>query len=303
MAFLDHRTHEFGGLALPALLLLGLGAVVALETNVVVLPRVTPAITEVAEPQLVTLQPALFGFRAEGQYLKDGVAVSSPEMTVVLSAPLEIMRYQVSAADYARCAATSACPINRPRHTGSGDVPAVGVSYNDAAAYARWLSDQTGETWRLPRLEEWDFAANGLAADHGTIAEADVLDPSKLWLSTFDQQNEEKRGTTPGLKPLGAFGTNTVGVSDMGGNVWEWTSACDSRVVLDTNDTVISRRDSCGVRVLEGRHRMPMSAFVQDARAGACSMGLPPDNFGFRLVRDTPWYRRLLRPLFQLRFW
>lgn len=303
MAFLDKSTHEARGLALPALLLLGLGILVVLEWNAIELPHMTSAAVGIAEPEIVTLQPAPFAFRAAGQYVKNGVAVNSPAMNVALSAPVNIMRYQVSAADYARCVATTACSVNRPRHTGNGNVPAVGVSYNDATAYARWLSDQTGEIWRLPTLEEWDFAADGLAAEHGTIAEADALDPSKLWLSTFDQQNEERRGTSPGLKPLGSFGTNGAGVADMGGNVWEWTSACDGRVVLDANDTTIRRRDSCGVRVLEGRHRMAMSAFVQDARGGACSMGLPPDNLGFRLVQDTPWYRQLLKPLLQLRFW
>lgn len=303
MASLVHTTRDMGGLALPALLLLGLGALIAVESNAIHFPRMISTEAAVAAPEIVRLQPTAFTFRAEGQYLRNGIAVSSPTRTVMLSTPVDIMRYQVSASDYARCVAASACRANRPRHTGSGNVPAVGASYNDATAYARWLSEQTGESWRLPTLEEWDFAANGMAAEHGTIAEADALDPSKLWLSTFDQQNEESRGTSPGLKPLGAFGTNSAGVSDMGGNVWEWTSACDGRVVLDTTDTAISRRESCGVRVLEGRHRMPMSAFVQDARAGACSMGLPPDNLGFRLVRDVPWYRQLLVPLLRLRFW
>ena len=66
---------------------------------------------------------------------------------------------------------------------------------------------------------------------------------------------------------------------------------------------VLSRRESCGVRLLEGRHRMAMSGFVQDARGGACSMGLPPDNLGFRLVRESPWYQRLLTPFRRLRLW
>jgi formylglycine-generating enzyme required for sulfatase activity len=89
----------------------------------------------------------------------------------------------------------------------------------------------------------------------------------------------------------------------MDGNVWEWTSACDSRVILNAAGGAVSQRDSCGVRILEGRHRMAMSAFVQDARGGACSMGLPPDNLGFRLVREVPLYKRLLAAIVQLRFW
>jgi formylglycine-generating enzyme required for sulfatase activity len=303
MTLLDLSKRDAGGLALPALLLLGLGAVVAVQIQAIDFHVGFLPSSGVVAPDVVTLAPAAFDFRAGGQYQQAGLAVSSPAQRITLNAPLDIMRYQVNAADYARCVAETACPAARPRHTGPGNIPVAGVSYNDATAYADWLSDQTGDTWRLPTLEEWDFAADGLAADHGTIAETDALDPSRLWLSAFDQQNDESRGTTPGLKPLGAFGTNRIGVSDMGGNVWEWTSACDSRVVLNAAGGTISQRDSCGVRILEGRHRMAMSAFVQDARGGACSMGLPPDNLGFRLVREVPWYKRLLASFAQLRFW
>jgi len=293
--------RDIGGLALPALVLLGLAAVVAAETQGIDLRTAFAAHSPASGPEVVTLAPKSFVFRDGGQFQRDGVAVSSPARQVILATTLDIMRYQVSAADYGRCVAAGACPVARPRHSGTGNVPAVGVSFNDATAYARWLSTETGDAWRLPTLQEWDFAADGLAADHGTIAEADALDPSRLWLSTFDQQNEESRGTSPGLKPLGSFGTNRLGLSDMGGNVWEWTSACDSRTLLTADGEVLSRRQSCGVRLLEGRHRMAMSGFVQDARGGACSMGLPPDNLGFRLVRESPWYQRLLTPFRQLR--
>ena len=52
---------------------------------------------------------------------------------------------------------------------------------------------------------------------------------------------------------------------------------------------VFSRVESCGVRYLEGRHRTAMSGFVRDARGGCCSVGAPPDNLGFRLVRERSW--------------
>jgi hypothetical protein len=51
------------------------------------------------------------------------------------------------------------------------------------------------------------------------------------------------------------------------------------------------------VRFLEGRHRTPMSTFIRDGRSGGCSVGAPPDNLGFRLVREPHWYERLLQLL------
>ena len=32
-----------------------------------------------------------------------------------------------------------------------------------------------------------------------------------------------------------------------------------------------------------------MSAFVRDALGGGCSVGVPPDNLGFRLVKEPNW--------------
>ena len=54
---------------------------------------------------------------------------------------------------------------------------------------------------------------------------------------------------------------------------------------------------SCGIYVVEGRHRAAMSSFVRDPRSGGCSVGAPPDNLGFRLVRRPDWIERLRQNL------
>lgn len=284
--------HQTGSLLLPAALLAVLSLVLAFETHALPLRFTARA---VAMPETAIIPAGNYDFRPGGDFIQRGVAVSAPLQAGRRQAALEIMRYQVSAADYLRCVVAGMCPPAHPRHTGIGTVPAVGVSFNDAHAYADWLSQETGVTWRLPTLAEWDFAADGLAAKHGVVATTDGSDPSDLWLQQFDAQSNEKLGTSPQLKPLGAFGTNGLGVADMGGNIWEWTSTCNSRTRLASDGTVLTRVESCGVKLLEGRHRMPMSGFVQDAKGGACSMGLPPDNLGFRLVREPNWYERAAR--------
>src|SRR5262249_15530112 len=56
--------------------------------------------------------------------------------------------------------------------------------------------------------------------------------------------------------------------------------------VLDASGEVATTTVNCGIRVVEGRHRTYMPDFIRDARAGGCSVGTPPRNLGFRLVRD-----------------
>jgi formylglycine-generating enzyme required for sulfatase activity len=288
MAALAHRENVFG-LALPFLLLAGLSGALAVETGMV-RARAAPADTL---PETVTLAPAPFSHRPAGAYLQGNVTVSAPRLTTSLGEPLTIMVHEVSAADYARCVAGRACAPAEPAHRAAGEVPVTGVSYDDARAYADWLSARTGQSWRLPTVEEWDFAAGALARDHGLEGLADAADPAQKWLADFDRAAAERvpGGAVP--QPLGSIGPNENGLADLGGNVWEWTATCNSRVTLDASGQVAGTLPSCGLRIVEGKHRMPINVFVRDAIRGGCSVGNPPDNLGFRLVRDPPWYARL----------
>jgi formylglycine-generating enzyme required for sulfatase activity len=92
------------------------------------------------------------------------------------------------------------------------DHPAVGVSWNDALAYCRWLSEQTGRAYRLPTEAEWEKAARG---DDGRI-----YPWGNAWKpGCCNCANTETTSVT-------AFptGQSPYGCLDLIGNVWEWTS-------------------------------------------------------------------------------
>ena len=100
------------------------------------------------------------------------------------------------------------------------DHPVVMVSWWDAAAYAQWLAEYTGQPWRLPSEAEWEKAARWDAAT-GTAR----LYP---WGDAFDAQRcNTSEGGTGGTTPVGSYpsGASPSGALDMAGNVWEWTSA------------------------------------------------------------------------------
>lgn len=277
------------GLALPSAVLVGLVTLFLFEIGMLRPGGWHPA----ASPATVTIPAAAFAHRPAGDYLRGGAVVSAPLETAPLSGPLTIMVHEVSAADYGRCVAEHGCAPAEPAHHAPGDVPVTGVSYDDARSYAQWYSARTGESCRLPTVEEWDFAAGALARDHGLEGLTDTADPARKWLADFDRAAAERvpGGAMP--QPLGSIGPNGNGVADLGGNVWEWTATCNSRVTLDAAGRVASTVSSCGLRIVEGKHRMPINVFVRDAVRGGCSVGDPPDNLGFRLVRDPPWYARL----------
>ncbi len=99
--------------------------------------------------------------------------------------------------------------------TSYDDHPIIEVSWYGATAYAKWLSDQTGETYRLPTEAEWEYAARA-----GT--------ETKYWWGNDIGKNKANCNSSCGdnfnnTSPVGSFNANKFGLYDTSGNVWEWT--------------------------------------------------------------------------------
>jgi formylglycine-generating enzyme required for sulfatase activity len=236
------------------------------------------------EPDVVRIDPGVFTYRIAGEFTQASRPINAPLVKTRRDYPLVIMRTQVSAADFDLCVADGSCR-SRDATAKRADLPATGVSWHDAADYAKWLSAKTGQRWRLPTDEEWSYAAGSrFKNDAITVAGADF---STRQLAKYDREDRSERATARALRPFGAFGANEHGILDMAGNVWEWTDTCFVRQTLD-----VAGRPSevptvnCGVRVVAGEHRSYIADFIRDPKSGGCSIGTPPTHLGFRLVRD-----------------
>lgn len=112
-------------------------------------------------------------------------------------------------------------PLGRPGPMALDDHPVVHLAYEDAAAYAEWAGKS------LPTEAEWEFAARGGQASE--FAWGDELAPggamlANYWQGEFPWRNSKLDGWER-TSPVGSFPPNGYGLSDMIGNVWEWT--CD----------------------------------------------------------------------------
>ncbi len=126
------------------------------------------------------------------------------------------------------------------------DHPVVCVSWNDAKMYADWLSNKTGKNYRLPKEEEWEFAAR--AGNDARYSWGDEDEKTHDYANACDSPSspvakEVGCGSSkfklsdnyPHTAPVGQFDKNSYGLYDMYGNVAEWTDG--SMVSLLTNST------------------------------------------------------------------
>ncbi|MFV0490205.1 MAG: SUMF1/EgtB/PvdO family nonheme iron enzyme [Pseudorhodobacter sp.] len=237
-------------------------------------------------PDLILLTPEPFEHRVDGDWQRDGRPVDAPMATVIIPAPVEIMATPVSIKQWTECVEARACALPDSA-LDDPDLPVTGVSWIDATAYADWLSDRTGEQWRLPSDVEWAHAAGELFRDDAIGAWDDPANPSTRWIAEYAAQSARERDLDRDIRPVGSLNVTARGVRDIGGAVWEWTSTCLRRVETDAGGTILRENETCGIYIAEGLHRAAIIDFVRDPKSGGCSVGVPPANLGFRLIRET----------------
>ena len=97
---------------------------------------------------------------------------------------------------------------------GTAAEPVTHVTWQDAEAYCKWLSEQLGATVRLPTEAEWERAARG---------DENLKYP---WGNAWNERAAASRETKGRVRPVKSYDENRspFGAFDMAGNVWEWVS-------------------------------------------------------------------------------
>lgn len=102
---------------------------------------------------------------------------------------------------------------------GRENVPVVHVTWYGARAYCQWLSQKTGESYRLPTEAEWEYAAGG---GNGKRTRWSGTNRKKKLTAYAQFEEPASQARYPKLHPVAQLLPNQLGLYDMTGNAAEW---------------------------------------------------------------------------------
>jgi len=188
--------------------------------------------------------------------------------------------YEITFAEYDRFAAATG--RKKPKSSGwdRKTHPVVGVSWDDALAYTRWLGKQTGMRYRLLSEAEWEYTARA-----GTT--------TSFWWGTkagagnahcFDCKSDF---STSKPARVGTYKPNAFGLYDTAGNLFEWVHDCYHRNYNEApNDGSVWDGGDCEVRVVRGGSYGSPANSMRVENRDKFKSGKGQYNVGIRVARD-----------------
>lgn len=178
------------------------------------------------------------------------------------------------------------------------DHPVVCVQWADAVAYAAWLSNKSGQKYRLLTDAEFEWL---LRAGTTTVRwwgdgrdqacdYANVSDLTKAGIQKLPSDSATTFQCKDGYAftaPVGSFKPNPFGVYDVFGNAWEWVQDCFAKTYDGAPANGSAREDGdCSERVIRGGAWHADPWYIRSAKHDWAPPELNTARVGFRLARD-----------------
>ena len=189
--------------------------------------------------------------------------------------------YEVTFDEWDACRRGGGCSHNPPdRGWGRGSRPVINVSWEDAQAYVRWLSRETGERYRLLSESEWEYVAR--AGTKTRYYWGDAVGRNQANCDGCGSRWDGKQ-----TAPVGSFPANAYGLHDVHGNVREWVEDCwhGSYRGAPADGSAWTVGKSCERRVLRGGSWYSVPQGLRSADRGRLPAGVRYGFTGFRVAR------------------
>ena len=254
----------------------------------------------------------------EAETMREGrapafAAFERPQREVVFDKPFTIGKFHVTKREFARFAKATkrnmaGCVVVKEGKwsdgpltensfanvgfTQRGDEPVLCVNWDDANAYAAWLSKRTGARYRLPTEAEWEYAARG-----GTNTARWWGDETRSICTRVNGGDADYSKVMPADKtanpacsdgfaftsPVSHFAPNPFGLHDMLGNAWQWVADCFSIM-----PGASAPATDCPSRSIRGGSWHNSVSILRPATRFSLPPAMRSSSLGFRVMRELP---------------
>lgn len=204
-----------------------------------------------------------------------------PAHTVSLSA-FAASQFPVTLHEWQACQTADGCEAPLPDATRVvSDTPVTGVSWDQAQAYVRWLSAQTGRSYRLPSEAEYEYL---LRADSGGVFPWGDEANAGCEYAHNTTDCDDASGFTL-TAPVGLRKANDFGLYDTVGNVLQWVQDCyqPSYIKAPANGKPVEL-SACPKRALRGASFMMTLNDLRIARRDSMEADVRSLLVGFRVA-------------------
>ena len=184
----------------------------------------------------------------------------------------------------------------------------VCVTWNDSKAFVQWLSRKTGQEYRLPSEAEWEYADRARTTSRYWWGDDNSHTEQCLYANGADRTAKRRFSNWSWAAacadgyvftaPVGRFTSNSFGLYDMNGNVWQWLEDTwhDNYKDAPSNGIAWITKAESYVRVVRGGSWCGDQSRLRSAeRRLAITENLFTQNthefssydFGFRLARTV----------------
>jgi formylglycine-generating enzyme required for sulfatase activity len=194
--------------------------------------------------------------------------------------PFAISTHEITIAEYAKFAKSTNRKIPKTGDLNAATMPIFFVSWNDTLAYTKWLSTQSGKTYRIPTEAEWEYAVRG-----GTTT-------VYWWGRQLGRDNGHCFACETGLDrrqptKIGRFDPNPFGIYDLTGNVEEWVYDCYNKNYEGApSDGSVFEGGDCSVRITRGGAYSSGPKALRSSARSKFRFDTGNDSIGIRVVRD-----------------
>lgn len=217
-----------------------------------------------------------------------------PQHYIQIRKPYAIGRFTITADDFNQFRHDTEWHLRRELLWSKKQEPVMNIRYSDMKLYTQWLSNQTGQIYRLPTEVEWEYAAR--AGTNTPFHFGETVSCKEVHFDStapYEEARQKKKWFLPRCFPIskaipvGSKPANSWGLHDVHGNVWEYTSTRWKSSHINANrDGSQSTTSSSPWYVTKGGSWFDSALLARSAARKKRLDDEMDTNLGFRVIRE-----------------